>query len=45
MEKKREEEGTYMRRVIFLITLAGALAAMMALPGAAVAQSSVLDDL
>ena len=33
-----------MRRVIFLITLVGALAAMLALPGAAVAQSSVLDD-
>jgi CHRD domain-containing protein len=34
-----------MRRVIFLITLAGALAAMMALSGAAVAQSSVVDNL
>ncbi len=33
-----------MRRVIFLITLAGALVVMMALPGAAVAQSSILDD-
>ncbi len=33
-----------MRRVISLVTLAGALVAMMALPGAAVAQSSVLDD-
>jgi hypothetical protein len=34
-----------MRRVIFLITLAGALAAMLALSGAAVAQSSVVDNL
>jgi hypothetical protein len=34
-----------MRRVIFLITLVGALAAMMALSGAAVAQSSVVDNL
>ena len=33
-----------MRRVMFLITLVGALVAMMALSGAAVAQSSVLDD-
>jgi hypothetical protein len=33
-----------MRRVIFLIALAGALAAMLALSGAAVAQSSVVDD-
>jgi hypothetical protein len=34
-----------MRRVIFLITLVGALAAMLALSGAAVAQSSVVDNL
>jgi hypothetical protein len=33
-----------MRRVISLVTLAGALVAMMALPGTAVAQSSVLED-
>src|SRR5918997_6276150 len=33
-----------MRRVIFLVTLVGALVAMLALSGAAVAQSSVLDD-
>ena len=33
-----------MRRVIFLVTLVGALVAMMALSGAAVAQSSVVDN-
>jgi hypothetical protein len=34
-----------MRRVIFLVTLVGALVAMLALSGAAVAQSSVVDNL